>query len=111
MRQLFEARGLRRWHTQTLRDDGIDAVAVNEDPRFGGVAVIQAQRHSGVVPAEAVRTLAGAMADQRAIEGILVTTSWFGRDTHEFARRNGRIRSHRGPRAQTSVGRDPAPER
>jgi restriction system protein len=75
-----------------LRADGIDAVAVNEDPRFGGVAVIQAQRYSGVVPAEAVRTLAGAMADQRATEGILVTTSWFGLDTHEFARRNGRIR-------------------
>ena len=31
------------------------------------------------------------MVDSRAARGILVTTSWVGRDAHEFARRNGRI--------------------
>ena len=91
VRQLFEARGLRAWQTQALRDDGIDAVALNEDPELGGIAVIQARRYSRLVPTEAIRALAGAMVDSRAARGILVTTSWVGRDAHEFARRNGRI--------------------
>ena len=92
VRRLFEARGLCAWQTQASRDDGVDAVAVDEDPVLGGVAVIQAKRNSGLVPVEAVRALAGAMVDKRAAEGILVTTSWVGRDSVEFARRNGRIR-------------------
>ena len=91
LRQLFEARGLRAWQTQASRDDGVDALAVNEDPLLGGVAVIQAKRHSRVVPTEAIRALAGAMVDSRAARGILVTTSWVGRETREFARHNGRI--------------------
>lgn len=91
VRQLFEARGLRAWQTQASRDDGVDAVAVNEDPVLGGVAVIQAMRHSRVVPTEAIRALAGAMVASRAVRGILVTTSWVGRDSLEFARHNGRI--------------------
>ena len=91
VRRLFQARGLKAWQTQMSRDDGIDAVAVNEDPVLGGVAVIQAKRSSRVVPAGAVRALARAMAEKRAARGILVTTSWVCRETLEFARRNGRI--------------------
>jgi restriction system protein len=91
VRQLFETRGLRAWHTQARRDEGVDAVAVNEDPVLGGVVVIKAKRCSGAVPAEAVRALAGAMAEKRATKGILVTTSWVGRESRELARRFGRI--------------------
>jgi restriction system protein len=91
VRRLFQARGLRGWQTQASRHDGIDAVAVNEDPVHGGVAVIQAKRYSRAVPAEAVRALAGAMVDQRAARGILVTTSWVGRESLEFAHHNGRM--------------------
>jgi hypothetical protein len=32
IRRLFEAIGMKSWVTQASRDDGIDAVAVNEDP-------------------------------------------------------------------------------
>jgi restriction system protein len=91
VRQLFEAMGMKSWVTQASRDDGIDAVAVNEDPIMGGVCIVQAKRYSKVVPAEAVRALAGSMEDKRASRGVLVTTSWFGKATHDFKARHGRI--------------------
>ena len=91
VRQLFEAMGMKSWVTQASRDEGVDAVAVNEDPIMGGVCVIQAKRYSGIVPADAVRALAGVMDDKRASRGVLVTTSWFGKATHDFAARHGRI--------------------
>jgi restriction system protein len=90
-KQLFEAMGMKAWVTQASRDDGVDAVAVNEDPIMGGVCVIQAKRYSNVVPIEAVRALAGTMDDKRASRGVLVTTSSFGKASHEFANRHGRI--------------------
>lgn len=43
------------------------------------------------MPADAARALAGVMEDKRASRGVLVTTSWFGKATHEFANRHGRI--------------------
>ncbi|MCP3802656.1 restriction endonuclease [Allokutzneria sp. A3M-2-11 16] len=97
VRQLFEAMGMRSWVTQASRDDGVDAVAVNEDPIMGGVCVVQAKRYSGIVPADAVRALAGVMDDKRASRGVLVTTSWFGKATHDFSARHGRIQLIEGP--------------
>lgn len=49
IRELFEARGLKSWVTQASRDDGVDGVAVNEDPIVGGLCIIQAKRYSRVV--------------------------------------------------------------
>lgn len=91
VRQLFEAMGMRSWVTQASGDGGVDAVAVNADPIMGGVCIVQAKRYRKVVPPDAVRALAGVMDDKRAGRGVLVTTSWFGRATHEFAARHGRI--------------------
>jgi len=91
VRQLFEAMGLKSWVTQASRDDGVDGVAVNEDPIMGGVCVIQAKRYRGVVSTEAVRALAGVMGQLKASRGVLVTTSWFGKQSHEFAVEHGRI--------------------
>lgn len=91
IRRLFEARGLKSWQTQASRDDGIDAVAVNEDPVLGGLAIIQAKRYSKVVGYESVTALAGVMHDKAAAKGILVTTSWVGKTSRDFANRNGRM--------------------
>lgn len=91
VRQLFEAMGLKSWVTQASRDDGVDGVAVNEDPIMGGVCVIQAKRYRGVVSTEAVRALAGTMGQLKASRGVLVTTSWFGKQSHDFAAEHGRI--------------------
>jgi restriction system protein len=91
IRRLFEAIGMKAWVTQASRDDGVDAVATNEDPVVGGLCVIQAKRYSQVVGLEAVHALAGVMADKAATKGILVTTSWFGKASHDFAARTGRM--------------------
>lgn len=91
IKQLFGAMGMKSWVTQASRDDGVDAVAVNEDPIMGGLCIIQAKRYSGIVPVDAVRALAGVMDDKRASRGVVVTTSWFGKATQDFAARHGRI--------------------
>ena len=91
IRRLFEAIGMKAWVTQASRDDGVDAVATNEDPVVGGLCVIQAKRYSKIVGLEAVHALAGVMADKAATKGILVTTSWFGKASHDFAARTGRM--------------------
>lgn len=97
VRQLFEAMGMKSWVTQASRDDGLDAVAVNEDPIMGGLCVVQAKRYRKLVPVESVRALAGTMDDKRAGRGVLVTTSWFGKSSHDFAARHGRIQLIEGP--------------
>jgi restriction system protein len=91
VRELFIAIGMRAWVTQASRDDGIDAVATNEDPVVGGLCVIQAKRYRNIVGLESVHALAGAMNDKAAAKGVLVTTSWFGKASREFVARNGRI--------------------
>ena len=77
--------------TQSSRDDGIDAIAVNEDPILGGPAIIQAKRYSKVVGYESVTALAGVIDHKRAAKGILVTTSWVGKASRDFAHANGRM--------------------
>jgi restriction system protein len=91
VRQLFEAMGMKSWNTQASKDDGVDAVAVNEDPVFGGLCIVQAKRYRGAVGVEPVRALAGVMEDKHATKGIMVTTSWVTKDGHGFAERHGRI--------------------
>lgn len=97
VKRLFEARGLKSWVTQASRDDGVDAIAVNEDPIMGGVCVIQAKRYRNTVPVNDVRALAGTMEDKRAARGVVVTTSGFGPDAHNYAARHGRIQLIEGP--------------
>jgi restriction system protein len=91
VRQLFEAMGMQSWVTQASKDDGVDAVAVNEDPVFGGLCVIQAKRYRSAVGVEPVRALAGVMEDKHATKGIMVTTSWVTKEGHAFPTRHGRI--------------------
>lgn len=82
---------MKSWNTQASKDDGVDAVAINEDPVFGGLGVIQAKRYRGAVGVEAVRALAGMMDEKHATKGIMVTTSWVTKDARDFAKRNSRI--------------------
>jgi restriction system protein len=72
--------------TQASRDRGVDAIAFDPDPIRGGKFVIQAKRYNIVVPVSAVRDLYGTMIAEGATKGILVTTSYYGRDSREFAR-------------------------
>lgn len=93
IQRLFEEVGMKSWvrNTRASKDEGVDAVAVNEDPLVGGVCVIQAKRWKDVVGLESVHALAGVMGDKQATRGILVTTSWFGKASIDFVNRHGRM--------------------
>ncbi|MGI5204734.1 restriction endonuclease [Spirillospora sp. CA-108201] len=88
IRQLFVAMGAEAWTTIPSKDGGVDAVATSKNMFFGGVCLIQAKRWSGLVGLDAVHALTGVMADHNATTGVLVTTSWFGRASEQFAQRN-----------------------
>jgi len=82
---LFEAMGLETRLTQPSRDGGVDCVAYDSRPIFGGKVVIQAKRYKNTVGVSAVRDLFGTMQNEGASKGILVTTSGYGQASHEFA--------------------------
>jgi len=88
VRQLFVAMGAEAWTTLPSKDGGVDAVATSKNLFFGGVCLIQAKRWTGLVGLESVHALTGFMADHNATTGVLVTTSWFGRASEQFAKRN-----------------------
>ena len=86
MTNLFQKMGLETRQTRASRDGGIDCVAWDTRPVVGGKVVIQAKRYRNTVGVGAVRDLYGAMTNEKAAKGILVTTSGFGRAAYEFAK-------------------------
>jgi len=83
---LFAQMGLKTGTTRASRDGGIDVIAFDERPVLGGKVVIQAKRYRNTVDVGAVRDLYGAMSNERAMKGILVTTSGFGAESRNFAK-------------------------
>ena len=82
---LFEKMGLETRQTQASRDGGVDCVAYDPRPIFGGKVVIQAKRYKNTVGVSAVRDLYGTTQNEGASKGILVTTSGYGRSSFDFA--------------------------
>src|SRR6266496_2000853 len=82
---LFEKMGLETRLTQASRDGGVDCVAYDPRPIFGGKVVIQAKRYKHTVGVSAVRDLFGTLQNEGASKGILVTTSGYGKASFEFA--------------------------
>ena len=82
---LFEKMGLETKLTQAARDGGVDCVAYDPRPIFGGKVVIQAKRYKNTVGVSAVRDLFGTMQNEGASKGILVTTSGYGKASFDFA--------------------------
>jgi restriction system protein len=89
VRQLFElfgGKGVEVKVSRLLRDHGVDAVMYDPDPLRGGKYVLQAKRYTRTVDLAAVRDLYGTVINEGANRGILVTTSGFGPDSHEFVK-------------------------
>jgi tetratricopeptide (TPR) repeat protein len=87
--RLLERMGFRAEMTKATGDGGIDIVATLDHPVTGGRFLIQCKRYapSSPVGAATVREFYGAVtADQRALKGILITTSGFTAQALEFAR-------------------------
>jgi restriction system protein len=82
---LFQKMGLETRQTQASRDGGVDCVAFDPRPIFGGKVIIQAKRYKNTVGVSAVRDLFGTMQNEGASKGILVTTSGYGKSSFEFA--------------------------
>ncbi len=82
---LFTKMGLDTRQTQPSRDGGVDCVAFDPRPIFGGKVVIQAKRYKGTVGVSAIRDLYGTVHNEGASKGILVATSGYGRASFEFA--------------------------
>jgi restriction system protein len=82
---LFSKMGLETRLTQASRDGGVDCVAYDLRPIFGGKVVIQAKRYKHTVGVSAVRDLYGTLQNEGASKGILVTTSGYGKASFEFA--------------------------
>jgi restriction system protein len=65
-------------------DGGIDGI-INED-RLGLDAIyLQAKRWEGVVGRPEIMKFVGALAGQRAIKGVFITTSWFTQEAKDYA--------------------------
>lgn len=82
---LFQKMGLETRQTQASRDGGVDCVAFDPRPIFGGKVVIQAKRYKNTVGVSAVRDLYGTVQNEGASKGILVTTSGYGQASFDFA--------------------------
>lgn len=89
-RELFErafaSTGAEVKVTQASRDQGVDAIVFDPDPLRGGKIVVQAKRYTNTVDVSAVRDLYGAVINEGAVKGILVTTSHFGPESYSFAK-------------------------
>jgi restriction system protein len=83
---LFTRMGLEARQTQASRDGGVDCVAFDNRPIFGGKVIIQAKRYKHTVGVSAVRDLFGSVHNEGASKGILVTTSGYGKAAYEFAK-------------------------
>ena len=81
---LFEKMGLETRQTQASRDGGVDCVAYDNRPIFGGKVIIQAKRYKHTVGVSAVRDLFGTLQNEGASKGILVTTSGYGKAAFDF---------------------------
>lgn len=78
--------GLEAKLTRASSDGGVDCVAFDHRPIFGGKVVIQAKRYRHTVGVSVVRDLYGTMQHEGANKGILVTTSGYGPDAFAFAK-------------------------
>ena len=67
---LFQKMGLETRLTQASRDGGVDCVAFDPRPIFGGKVVIQAKRYKNTVGVSAVRDLYGTMQNEGASKGF-----------------------------------------
>jgi restriction system protein len=85
IQNLFTKMGLEARQTRPSRDGGVDCVAWDPRPIFGGKVVIQAKRYRHTVGVSAVRDLFGTLQNEGASKGILVTTSGFGQASFDFA--------------------------
>ena len=88
---LLTRMGFQAEMTKTTGDGGIDIIAKLDKPIIGGLYLFQCKRFTpdNLVGAPTVRDFYGAVTADRAVKGILITTSDFTAQAREFAQRVG----------------------
>jgi Holliday junction resolvasome RuvABC ATP-dependent DNA helicase subunit len=88
---LLTRMGFQTEMTKTTGDGGIDIIAMLDKPIFGGRYLFQCKRFApdNLVGAPTVRDFYGAVTADRAVKGILITTSDFTVQAREFGARVG----------------------
>jgi Holliday junction resolvasome RuvABC ATP-dependent DNA helicase subunit len=88
---LLARMGFQTEMTRATGDGGIDIVALLDRPIFGGRYLFQCKRFAqdNLVGASTVRDFYGAVSADRAVKGVLVTTSGFTVQAREFGERAG----------------------
>ncbi|MDP9159840.1 MAG: restriction endonuclease [Acidobacteriota bacterium] len=88
---LLNRMGFRTELTKTTGDGGIDIVAMLDRPIVGGRYLFQCKRYQpgNLVGAPTVRDFYGAVIADRAVKGVLITTSDFSAQAREFAQKVG----------------------
>jgi restriction system protein len=81
---LLRRMGLRAETTKRSHDNGIDCEAFAEGPVVGGKVIVQVKRYSRTVDPSVVRDLFGSVHATGAMKGVLITTSGFGPESHQF---------------------------
>jgi len=71
IQNLFTRMGLEARQTRASRDGGVDCIAYDARPIFGGKVVIQSKRYKNTVGVSAVRDLYGTLQNEGASKGIL----------------------------------------
>jgi len=87
IKKLFEAMHFVVETTAKTSDGGIDLVAYNPESVFRGKYIIQCKKYSGnnKVGVRDVRDLYGVVTAERALKGIIVTTTNFTEEAKHFA--------------------------
>lgn len=70
-------------------DGGIDGI-INEDRLGLDVVYVQAKRWGGTVGRPEVQAFAGSLEGQRAQKGVMITTSSFSPDAHQYVKQIGK---------------------
>ncbi|NLB78155.1 MAG: restriction endonuclease [Clostridiaceae bacterium] len=77
--------GFRANITQTTGDGGIDIEAYYDGPIFSGKYLVQCKRWKNVVGEPIIRDFYGTLVAAKALKGIIITSSYFSKQAHEFA--------------------------
>lgn len=77
--------------TKQTRDGGKDVIAFRGDIGAKERLLIEVKRWKKSIPPEKIRALNSVVVDDKATKGVMVTTSYYGRDARDEFQRNDRI--------------------
>jgi restriction system protein len=91
IQRLYQAQDYDAELTPSQRDRGRDVIARRSQPGTREHVLIECKRYAKTIPIQYVRALLGAVSNERASAGKLVTTSSFSKEARDEMKDNRRI--------------------